>query len=219
MATQFPIWYGDFWERLPLSSYSFWLNDNLLTAETGGGEILTARRGQRLWHGTAQITPVSTGQADDVGATLDLLREAGTSFMVYDPARRWSQHDPDGSIQGSEVCSVFAVNANLREITLQGLSAGYTLTTGDHVSIAYGSGPVRYYLGKVAVGGTFQAGTPTTATIELVPRLPSTVTQNDTVTLRRPVCKAVYVPESFRGLTRQPRADESFTFRWRQTVR
>lgn len=215
----FPIDLAGFWQGLRVSSIQFTLGEAISMAETAGGEILTARRGNRLWSGTAEVTPAKPNDQDQVMALIDLIRQSGASFMVYDHKRRFSQHDPDGSHQGATICTASSVAADRREITLEGLPIGYVLTRGDHVSIAYGASPVRYYLGRVVQGATFAATTPTTVTVELTPTIPPGVTPGDAVSLVRPSCKAVYVPGSLKALTRRPVIDTGFSFQWTQTLR
>ncbi|MBY6160036.1 hypothetical protein KUV73_04090 [Mameliella alba] len=187
-------------------------------SETGGGEILTARTGPRLWSGVATITAARPGDQDRVLAYVDLIRQSGASFHLFDPRRSRPQSDPSGTLQGVAVCTVQSVAANAREITLQGLPEGFVLTPGDLVTIPHGT-PAVPYLGRVVIGDSFAAGIPTTATVELVPFLPNDVHVGQEVTLTQPYCKAVYVPNSFSGVDRKPSHDTGFSFGWRQTVR
>lgn len=216
MAISFPLGLGTFWDGLEISALSFRLGEAMSVSETGEGEVLTARMGVRLWSGEAAIPPAA--DQDSALAMIDLIRQPGAPFMVYDPRRTYAQADPGGVIQGADVCRVVSVAANLREITLEDLPAGYILTPGDHVSIAYGSSPIRYFLGRVVAGDTFD-GLPARAAVEVVPQIPETVEAGDVVSLIKPICKAVYVPDSFSGVTRGVAIDGGFSFKWRQTVK
>lgn len=221
MSVAFPAFWAQFWGDLRFDSVEFRLGENLLTAQTGGGEILTARRGQRLWSGVATISANTHDQQDQIRARLNLMQRPGSSFILYDPWRKYPQSDPTGSAinaHGSTV-QVSSVASDRREITIKHLPNGYVLTRGDHVSIAYGSSPTRYYLGQVVTGATTQAGSPTTCTVELAPDIPATVTENDVVSVDFPHLKAVYVPNSFSGGERNRVGANSFSFEWRQTLR
>lgn len=215
-ALTFPLGAATFWDGLEIAALSFRLGEAMSASETGGGEVLTARMGTRLWSGEARIPPAQ--DQDQALALIDLIRQPGAPFMVYDRRRQYAQADPGGAIQGAAVCRVASVAANAREITLTDLPAGYVLTLGDHLSIAYGSSPIRYFLARVVAGGTF-AGSPAQVAIEVVPEIPAGVAADDVVSLVKPICKAVYIPESFSGVSRSLVLDSGFSFKWRQTLR
>lgn len=218
MAYAFPLGLPVFWNGLKIRSLRFELGEALTHSETQGGEILPARTGARLWSGEAEILPADGGAQDAAVALVDLIRGAGASFLVADPRRTFAAADPDGTAQGSAVCRVASRDAGGREVTFRGLPAGWTFTPGDHVTIAYGSSPIRYYLGRVVAAASF-AGSPAQCVAELVPPVPAGVVADDLVTLKAPFCKAVYVPASFSGFTRDLEQDGAFTFAWRQTLR
>lgn len=216
MAITFPIDLATFWDSLGIHMYSFRLGEAMSVSETGGGEVLTARMGTRLWMGEAFVPP--NRDHDQVLALIDLIRQSGAPFLIYDRRRKFTQADPGGAIQGAAVCRVASVAGNAREMTLTDLPSGYVLTPGDHLSISYGSTPIRYFLARVVTGGTF-VGAPAQVTVEVVPGIPEAVAADDVVRLIQPICKAVYVPDSFSGLRRRSAFDEGFSFAWRQTVR
>ncbi|OWV40383.1 hypothetical protein [Mameliella alba] len=216
MAITFPLGAPTFWDGLRIASLSFRLGEAMSVSETGGGEVLAARMGTRLWSGEARIPPAE--DQDQTLALIDLIRQPGAPFMVYDRRREFAQADPDGAIQGAAVCRVASVASNAREMTLTDLPSGYVLTPGDHLSISYGSSPIRYFLARVVTGGTF-VGAPAQVTVEVVPGIPEAVAADDVVRLIQPICKAVYVPDSFSGVSRDLVLDSGFSFKWRQTLR
>lgn len=220
MAIQYPIDVSVFWDGARISTQKFSLGENMEVSETGGGEILPSRTGPRLWQGDAQFAPDRADLQDQATALVDLIRQPGRPFLVYDTNRAAPQFDPDGSIQGASVCTVLTAGADRREMSLGGLPVGFQITRGDLLSIAYGSSPVRYYLGRVVTGGTFSGGSPNfLAGVEVVPTLPAGVEAGAVVTLQKPVCKAVYVPDSYSPPSRTNGLDGGFSFRWRQTLR
>lgn len=219
MAIVFPLPPEVFWRNLKIAQLDFSLGEAVSLAETGGGEILSARRGARLWSCVVRVTSAKANNQDQIVAFVDVIRQSGASVMVYDPKRAFPQADPGGVLQVGQSCFVLSIAANRRDVTLAGLPAGYTLTTGDLMSITYGADPDRHYLGRILVGGNFVAGDPNLLTVELVPPLPPGVSSNDSVQLVRPACKAVYVPGSYQGPTRVPGFDTGFSFNLRQTLR
>lgn len=215
MALAFPLDLADFWQGFRAASVSFTLGEAVAMAETGEGQVLTARVGQRLWYGSVATPITAVGGQDAVVALVDLLRDAAASFLIHDPRRAFPAADPGGAILGASAVTVAAVASNRRDVTLQGAPGGYVLSRGDHVSVQYGSGPVRYYLGRVVTGGSFAPN----GTVELAPALPAGIGAGATVHLARPRLKAVMVPESFSGFARLPGHDDGFSFSWRQTLR
>lgn len=216
MAYTFPLQRGQFWTALRPISWSFDLTSATSTAETGGGEVLTATRGTRLWTGTVHMPSRRKADQDKVRALIDLIQEPGASFLAYDWARKAPQSDPTGAQQGAATCAVASVGANRRDLTLSGLPSGFVLTVGDHLCIPHLGNPMRYYLGRVIQGATFASGQ---ATIEVMPSVPLGVQVNDAVQLRLPFCKAVYLPGSFQGVSRGQTFDSGFSFSWVQTFR
>jgi len=215
MALSFPLGLADFWDKLCPLSWSFHLPSATTMAETAGGEILVARRGVRLWEGEFMLPARNRNAQDQAVALLDLIAMPGASFLAYDRHRAYPQSDPTGATLGAATVTVSSVNANRRDVTLTGAPSGYVLTAGDHVSISYGS-PTRYFLGRVVVGATLTGGS---GTVELTPMLPDAIGNGDAVSLEKPLCKAVLVPNSFNGVMRGRTFDSAASFAWRQTLR
>lgn len=210
----FPLTLADFWQQQRIASLEFRLGENMEIAETGGGEILSARTGPRLWGGKIAIPRGTDDQVDNAVALIDLLRQPGGSFLINDPRRSAPRHDPDGSIQNGATVTIQSITS-AREMVLAGLPNGFELGRSDHLSIIYGSDPVRYYLARIVTGGTVS----TTVSVEVQPFIPAGVTTGLTVFLRDPVCKAVYIPNSFSGGERVRLRSKAVMFSWRQTLR
>ena len=206
-----------FWDQFALKSVKMTLGENLLQSSTEKGEVLTARRGARLWRGVATVTLNTGDNQDQAVALVEQVQEAGVSFLINDPKRVAPQADPSGALQGGATVRVAAVDENdLRNITLEGLPTGFVLTRGDMVSIAYGSNPVRYYLGRVRSHSVFSGIVPR-AVVRLGPHVPRGVAVGDVATVRGAVCRAKYVPGSYSGVVRLPVLDDGFSFEWVQT--
>lgn len=210
----FPLSLATFWNVLRLEQVSFNLGEAIQMNQTRGGEIVTAKLGNRLWSGTASLVPSATGAGDAVRALMDLIAQPGASFHAYDPRRIRPQA---GWGQGANTVTVHSVATDRREITIAGNLLGNEIRAGDHLSIIYGVG--RLYYGRVVRGASFVAGTPVTAQIEVVPVLPIEVTVDDVVRLSFPYLKAVYVPGSFSGGERLAGFDAGYSFRFMQTLR
>ena len=219
MTTQAPLALSEFWNKLRLRSLTFDLPDDQTGTGTGGGEVLRASRGDVLWQGTATVALGRHDAQDTIKALMDEIRHGGARFLVCDPKRRAPQSDKSGLMQGSAVAQVHSVDPNdRRNLVLRGLPSGFELRPGDLLSLEYGSNPVRYFLARVQQGGAFSGGTPTCA-LRVLPFLPVGLTVGQVVSLRDPVCKATYVPNSYTPVERMPGYDGGFEFKWRQTYR
>ncbi|AET73302.1 hypothetical protein EMVG_00016 [Emiliania huxleyi virus PS401] len=222
MGYSFPLSLAQFHDLLRKQAADCNLGEALDIAETGGGEILSARIGNRLWAGSYTLHRQNAVDQEPILALIDLIRSPGRSFFTGDVAHRYPRLDPDGSILGATAVTVQSVEANNRELKLQGAPDGYTVSAGDHISIIYGSSPVKYGYFRVVSGSSFNdAFTPTrTGLIEVQPFIPAGITGGETVQLVEPRMKAVYVPGSFSGGGRvRPMKAGPIQFSWRQSLR
>lgn len=216
MATApFPL--AEFFDGLGLVEARFYPSDARQTEETHGGEIITASLGPSLWNVSVTVRSHPHAGAAQAVARIEELLEAGTSFMVYDPTRRFPQADPDGSILGAAAPTVGGIRTGNREIIVNGLPAGYTITRGDFVAFTYGD-PSRFALHRVTQTVSAGAG----GTIQYLrfnqPVRPGAA-NGDPITLIKPSCKAVVVPGSYDPPTHRAVISSGFSFQARQTLR
>lgn len=219
MAYAFPLSLADFVDRLETDFESFALSEAMTSTETEGGAILTARRGARLWSGSARVVLDIARRQEPVRGLLDLLREPGASFLIRDRACEYPLADPDGSALGAASVVVQDAPLDRRLVVLEGAPAGYALSEGDHLSIDMGFGRISYH--RILQGGTFSSGfsPPRTGALELRPILPAAVTTGMTVTLVRPALKAIIRPGTIKGGDRVlPYFAQPVTFDWIQTL-
>ena len=222
MALTFPLSLADFFDQVRFTALEFQLSDALEISETGAGEILTARNGQRLWGGTVSIVQNRYRDQEVIQSKLDVLRNSGASFLIGDRFAQYPKADPDGSILGATAVTVHSIEANNRELKLQGAPDGYTVSAGDHISITYGSSPVKYAYFRVVTGSSFSDATSPTRTglIEVQPFISSSISAGASVQLVKPCLKAVYVPGSITGGSRSSLNIEGpIQFSWRQSLR
>jgi hypothetical protein len=197
MALTFPLALADFFDGLKIQSAVLDLGEALQTEETGGGEIITADIGNRLWRMEIELPPLPYDQAEEMIARIETLRLAGRSLLVYPIPRRAPQSDPNGIILGGSTVQINSLNGNNRELTLKGLPNAYALKAGDMIGWQYGSSPTRYALHKLMSSGTAN-GSGVTGSIEIAPHIKAGAAVNTVVTLIKPLMKAVYVPGSFK---------------------
>lgn len=219
MAFSFPLDWPTFLSRLPVREMTFDLSDAMeISGETGGGELLTAELGTRLWQGDIRLGEMTRDETDDVLPLLDILRRPGASFLVHDLRRPWPRNDPRAIEVGSATPSLSDIRANRREIRIAELPAGYELARGDYLAFTYGSDPDRLAVHRIARGDAAD-GTGQTGYIEVSPNIRPGATVGTPVRFWRPSCKAIIVPKSFEPGRTSHTITSGVGFRFQQTLR
>lgn len=218
MALTFPLTLDQFWATLPIAGMPV-LKLPQMTAfnRTAGGDLLPYQTGVRLWTGSVALTRLYYEKAERIAALMSLLAQGGSSFLVCPIPRIGPQSDPAGSILGVSTPTIQALNVNNRELSVQGLPAGYVLSAGDYLSFPYQT-PARQAFHQVVVGGVAN-GAGLAANIEVTPQIRPGVIVGASVTLKRPVMKAVLDPGIFDqgNMARVFTTGQSFAFQ--QTLR
>lgn len=221
MAFTFPLTTAQFMSILPIQEITFDVAEALEMSETGGGEVLMADLGTRLWRGKVSLGDLTQDEAADVLPMIDILRKAGTSFMAYDVSRPGPRYDVTGTLLGAASPVLFQVHANMRDIRIGGLPNGYRIRPYDYVAFAYGTNPVRYALHRAVIQRIATADG-TTGWFEVTPNIrPGFVAgaSGAAVTLLKASCKAVIVPGSFQPGRRKATMTSGVSFDFIQTLR
>lgn len=214
----FPLTLDEFYHLLPVGVAKLAPGEALEINETGSGEILTADTGTALWSGQLDMGTMTHAEAAAVAPLLNLLRRSGSSFLVSDPTRPWPRLDPMGAFLGTATPVIRAVGASLRELSVQGLPAGYPLSRGDLISFSYGASPTRHALHEL-VGSAVADGAGETGMIEVNPPLRPGAVAGLGLQLLWPRCKARLLPGSAETGTSRHRITSEMSFRWTQTLR
>ncbi len=217
MALIYPLTFTQFLGALRVEEVTFRLSHPQEHTRLGDGTVISASLGASLWTGTIRLAQANHPRHAQMEALIGLLDQPGASFLCHDPRQTGPASDPTGSILGSAAPTIHTVAANLRELRITGLPAGYVLTAGDMLGFQYGSNPVRYALHRIVVGGTASSGG-LTPFMEVVPNLRSGVVAGLTVSLIRPACKARLLPEPNYGAGRQA-LSRGASFDFIQTLR
>ncbi|MGN7870966.1 hypothetical protein [Paracoccus sp. 22332] len=218
MAYAFPLSHGQFMAILPIQDFSFDLPEAIETSETGGGEILRADLGTRLWQGEIGLGEMTPDERDEVMAMLDVLRRPGASFMAHDVRRPAPRLDPAGTELGAAAPQLLSVASTSRDVRLSGLPAGYALRRHDYLAFAYGTNPVRRALHRIA-SPAVAAANGQTAAFEVSPAVRPGWAAGAAVSLVRAACKAVVVPGSVDPGRRKGVMTTGVRFRFQQTLR
>lgn len=219
MAYAFPLTTAQFMSILPIREMVFDIPESLEIAETGGGEILTADLGTRLWQGEVTLDDMQRDEAAEALAMLSVLRQGDASFMIHDVGRSAPRYDLTGTILGASAPTLHQVNANLRDIRLTGLPSGYRINRHDYLAFSYGANPVRNALHRaVSFQQANSAGT-FGGWLEVAPAIRLGYAIGASVSLIRPTCKAVIVPGSVNPGRRRATMTVGAFFKFIQTLR
>ncbi len=214
----FPLTLAQFYDLLPIQQAELDLPEALDMSQTTGGEVLTAELGTSLWSGRIELGVMTHDEVSAIRPLINILRRAGTSFLVSDPTRPWPRLDPNGTLLGAATPTILAVGGSMRELSLTGLPAAYPISRGDLLSFTYGSSPTRYALHE-CVGSASANGAGQTGLIEVNPPLRPGVSAGAAVQLIWPRCKVRLVPgENATGITSHTITSEA-QIAWTQTLR
>lgn len=216
MALSWPLPLDDFFDTLPIQRVTFQLANAATTSETGNGEIISHRRGARLWGGKIVLDKDYHSVWAAIEARLSLLEEPGASLLLWDVRLPGPIADRDHSLLGAALPKIGSLNSNNRELTLKGLPTGYALSQGDLIGFTYGSNPIRYACHRVVTGGIANAFG-VTPEIELTPFIRPGAQVDAAVTLGDPVLKAKITSAEY-GNSRSI-ISEGGTINWTQTLR
>ncbi len=219
MAYSFPLTAAQFMSRLPVQEITFDISEAMEISETGGGEVLMADLGTRLWRGKVSLGDMTADEAAEVLPLIDILRRAGGSFMAHDVSRPGPRGDITGSTLGAAAPTLSQVNANARDIRLTGLPVGYRLNPYDYLAFSYGSNPTRFALHRAVNGQQANAGGTFGGWLEVTPNIRAGYAIGAAVTLLKASCKAVIVPGSFQPGRRKATMTSGVSFDFIQTLR
>lgn len=199
-AITFPVSLANFYDTLGVASCTFEDTLPIETSQMADGTILKASLGASLWRGRLNLVPRTHADAQAIEALVSVLKRPGASFLARDPRRVGPKLDPTGSTLGASTVQINSLNVDNRQISLKGLPAAYVISVGDMLSFTYGSSPTRYALHRVVEAATAN-GSGVTPQFEVTPLIRAGAAVDATVTLVKPVCKAVLLPEISYGET------------------
>lgn len=220
MPLAFPFALADFQDVIRFTQRGFYVKSPMNVSRTAGGTPLRSSIGEPVWRGSFQVMPTNDrSKAARIQALLSVLDRAGSSFLVYDPAKPYPAADPDGSILGASTPSLRALDASdARLISLKGLPANYVLTAGDYIGFTFTLDSVlRYSLHQVVSDETAEANGET-ALFEVSPFIQPGTAPDDPVTLIKPPMKAVLDPDPNFGMARAIMS-EAVSFEFFQALR
>lgn len=218
MVQTYPLTLAQFFDLTDIQTENFTLTDSRQFDTTGGGEILDASLGSRLWQGELTLVPKTHKSQAQIEALIEVLMEPGASFFAYDKRNAYPAADPTGSILGASAPTLDLILSANREVRIAGIPIGYVVTGGDQIAFAYGSSPTRYALHRVVVGDV--AGSLGKVTVEVTPPVRAGYTLAAAVVLVKPSMLAKILPGSYRpSMGGVGRLSTGVTFGFSQTLR
>jgi len=214
MVLAFPLSLANFWDKLMLAQIEIDAPEMNENSVTGGGEVLSAEIGPRLWRGAATIGAITRAEAAEIETLLMVARGAAASFFATDTRFPEPQAQPQGVLTPAILSLPSA-----REISLSGLVAGFTLKAGDYLSFQYGSSPIRYAFHRIVTPLTVADGSGNTAAFEVTPNIRPGAVVSAAVVLSKAFFKARIDPSSFSPGARRRLITEGMSFRFTQTLR
>lgn len=219
MALTFPLSLATFADILPVKAYTCDLPEQIQQSRTAGGEQLSADMAERLWTGRVDLGWMLKAEVGRPEVLMQVLKQ-GHPFHMLDGRRKYPLSDPTGSILGGASVTILALGGDARELSLEGLPAGYTLSAGDYLSFEYTSLSVtRQAFHRIVPATVVADGSGETALFEVVPAIRPGAVAGAAVTLAKPFCKAVMITGSVSPSTGRSTLYDGLGFDWVQSLR
>lgn len=199
MADPLPLY--EIYDRLPIATVEWDIQRLDEIAITGAGEESQAELAEPLWRAPVTLGIGKHSELKQAAALIRSLRGSQQPFMMCDPTSLWPQADRGGVILGASAVTIRTAPTSRAIAPLTGLPAGYVLTPGDKMQLAYGS-PVRCAF--VEVSRLVAANASGDVNVPVFPWLPMALPAGATVTLVRAACPVIIEAGSHRpGVARR----------------
>lgn len=196
MALSFPLSLPNLVDLLEIESVTWNLVRQQEYSGLGSGEGLSADLAPPLWEGDVSTGQFPHAEVEKWRARFNTLDGSNQSFMLYNPAAKYPETDPNGTLLAGSTVTLLSVGSNRKEVSLTGLPAGFTVPWGAYAQITGGS-PSRVALVQFAEAKT-ASGSGNTSAIECRPHLRPWISSGQAVTLLKPAAKVKLVPNSLR---------------------
>lgn len=201
-------------DLLPTSAVKWDIQRNDQFDGDGSGDVWQAELADPLWVADITLDRDEHDLLKQIAARIRALNGAAQAFYLCDPLSLYPQADPAGTILGSSVVTVRAVNADRSLLSLTGFPAGYTLTDGDKLQTTQGT-TIRFH--EISASATATGGG--AMDVNVWPRLSLNLAIGATITLKRPACPVVILPGSHDPGTARGVMTEGAAFRALQKKR
>lgn len=191
MAVSFPF---DLLANFPGWSTEYELLRREEQSRTAGGVTVVKDMGDPLWQAAYTSTSLKPNELDYWRARLDALDGGQQTFLAYPlsrcfPIRYPNGSWPSGSSFNGNSATVGSINANNKQLTINGLPAGFVLSVGDMIRI--GSRNLHRVVAGVTANGSGIA-----TNVEVRPHFWPETGPGDAVSVKKPYCRMTIVPGS-----------------------
>ncbi len=179
----------DLMTALPVSEVTFMPQWRQEFSRQAGGTPRVSDIGPEVWMAKIAAGIMGNDDAESTAALINQMRGSLGTFYVWNPRRQYPRMDADGSIIGSSVVTIYALDADTRYLRLEGLPVGYVIKRGDFLSWDQGSSPVHRRLHQFMADATAD-GAGRIALTEVAPHIAAgasaTVASVITITIASP---------------------------------
>ncbi|PRD45335.1 hypothetical protein C5748_03830 [Phyllobacterium phragmitis] len=204
------------YDRLPIMTCNFSIQRNDETDEIGSGDFWQAELSKPRWAADVTLARGRHQELKEAAARIRMLDGARQSFLMCDPTSLYPYADPRGTIFGASTVSIREIGPDRVTARMQGFPAGYVLTIGDKLQVTYSNGQQHAY---VEVDASAVASAAGNLDVAIFPRLSVLIAANDPVTIIRPACPVVVMPNSHNPGTARRAITEGAAFKVTQKVR
>ncbi|WP_457587284.1 hypothetical protein [Ensifer canadensis] len=177
-------------DRLPIASVRWTIQRSDELSGMGSGNFWVSEMAPPLWNGEMTF---GRGHNDDLKQVAAYIRRVAgrqQTFLLCDPLSPFPQSDPKGLILGASNVTLGQLVSDRYVAHLVGLPAGYVLTVGDKMQIAFAE-----TFAFIEVSETLAASPAGAIEVPIYPYLPLPVVAGAQVILKRPACPVRVLPE------------------------
>lgn len=165
---------------------------------SGDGRIWQAQLAPPLWTADISINVNYFEESKKIAARVRALQGSKEAFLLNDPLSMYPASDPNGTILGSSVVTISAVNPQRNIISLAGLPANYKLSFGDKFNVFYGDDKNAF----IEIAGDYTASSAgNIVSVSIFPELPINVPSNSEAIFAKPSCTMIIAPNGFNSGT------------------
>lgn len=187
----------DLMSALVISSVTFMPQWRQEFSRQAGGTPRVADIGPEVWTAKIGVDIMSNDDAVSASAFINQMRGSLGTFYVWEPRRQYPRLDPDGSILGSNVVTIYALGSDNKSLQLTGLPAGYQISRGDKLCWdQVASSRISRCFHEFCADATADGGGVLPLT-EVAPHIRTGASTGLVVSLRRPAAEMMIVPGSY----------------------
>lgn len=190
MAYSYPLNLAQFSDRLRVIGLTMRCPRPTSSSRTRGGEVMRAGMGAALWQGECTLGFEQLANTRGMRGLIDMLMDENASF-IFSPVDYFGPaSDRMGTALTGASVQLVSVASNNRDMTIEGLPAGFVVSFDDLLSFTYGAAPIRYGMHRVVTPSAV-ANAQGRATFEVWPRVRPGWQAGAAIQLKKPRFKAV----------------------------